>query len=554
MHTAQRPWSPGRLRRCACMLALLLPAGAAHAFNETLTNGTNRDLSAFAGDAGGADGFADFQITGPAGECSSITKFTHANGSARAFPSTFNYAGMSYAEAIGQSYGGTGPFCPSDGDLYYVKTSGVNQGSSADDRFYKLRINSNTSGGANVDYEYLGTGIPSPPESSFSFSTYDLFGLFTDTSTGSASSWSWSFGDGSGTSTQQNPRYRYLSAGNRTVMLTASNVGGADPTPAAQSVAVSERPSISTAVGGTLDLDSDGTADLQAVAGSCNPATSHLETRNGASVEMLGEDYRTIDAGDIAGAAFGATNFCMETDYLQGFLVRTGDDDIYKAWIARNDGSGVRLEVALLQSGGPPPPVTAFSFSSYDLIVDFEDDSTGAPTSWDWDFGDGASSTAQNPRHRYASAATRSACLTAGNIGGDGLQECQDVTVAPVPSTTVAVGSSFDFNADGIPDLSVQSAGGACGATVNSLATQNLADYVLLSEDYRGVTPSDALGANFGTGTFCVEVDYLDAFLVRTSTGETYRAWTAGNDAGGVRIESALLVTIPPVIFADGFE
>ncbi|HET6604612.1 MAG TPA: PKD domain-containing protein [Xanthomonadaceae bacterium] len=542
---------------CARMLLVVLALGgadAALAFNETLSNGTNRDLSVFAGDPT-VDGLSDFSITGPASECGNITKFAHANSSARATPPGFNYDNMTYAEAIAQSYASTGPFCPSDGDLYYVKTAGDDTGTTVDDRFYKLRVNSNTSGGANVDYAYLGTGIPDPPDSSFTFTTYDLYGIFTDTSTGSPSAWAWSFGDSIGNSTQQHPRYRYLSAGNRTVTLTASNVGGADPTPAAQSVAVSERPSVSAAVGGNLDLDVNATADLQVVAGSgCDGGSSHLETRNGAGVEVMNSDYRAIDADDIAGKAFGATNFCTSIDYLDGFMVKTGADNIYKAWIARNDGSGIRLEVALLQSGAPPPPTTNFVFESYDLIVDFTDTSTGDPSAWDWDFGDGTMSTAQHPRHRYATAGARNACLISSNLGGSGAEVCKNVTVNQVASTVIGVGNGLDMNGDAMVDLTVQSAGGACGSIVNSLTTVNAADFKGVSKDYRDIVAADAQGGGYGSATFCVTVDYLDPFLVRTSTGAVYRAWTAANDGSGIRLEYALLTTVPLTIFANGFE
>jgi hypothetical protein len=34
-------------------------------------------------------------------------------------------------------------------------------------------------------------------------------------------------------------------------------------------------------------------------------------------------------------------------------------------------------------------------------VVAFNDESTGKPTSWKWNFGDGAESTEQNPVHQY---------------------------------------------------------------------------------------------------------------------------------------------------------
>jgi PKD repeat protein len=52
------------------------------------------------------------------------------------------------------------------------------------------------------------------------------------------------------------------------------------------------------------------------------------------------------------------------------------------------------------------------------LAVRFTDTSTGSPTSWLWDFGDGASSDEQNPVHTYTSAGTYSVKLTVTGPGG----------------------------------------------------------------------------------------------------------------------------------------
>jgi PKD repeat protein len=47
--------------------------------------------------------------------------------------------------------------------------------------------------------------------------------------------------------------------------------------------------------------------------------------------------------------------------------------------------------------------------------VIFTDASSGGPTSWSWDFGDGTSSTAQNPSKTYAAAGTYTVSLTVSN-------------------------------------------------------------------------------------------------------------------------------------------
>ena len=52
------------------------------------------------------------------------------------------------------------------------------------------------------------------------------------------------------------------------------------------------------------------------------------------------------------------------------------------------------------------------------LLVTVTDTSTGGPTAWSWTFGDGGTSTAQNPTYSYANAGTYSVSLTVTAPGG----------------------------------------------------------------------------------------------------------------------------------------
>jgi PKD repeat protein len=51
--------------------------------------------------------------------------------------------------------------------------------------------------------------------------------------------------------------------------------------------------------------------------------------------------------------------------------------------------------------------------------VEFTDRSTGNPTSWSWNFGDGATSTARNPTHIYLLPGDYTATLTVRDSAGD---------------------------------------------------------------------------------------------------------------------------------------
>jgi hypothetical protein len=66
------------------------------------------------------------------------------------------------------------------------------------------------------------------------------------------------------------------------------------------------------------------------------------------------------------------------------------------------------------------PPRASFTFSRVDNTVAFTDTSTGGPTSWQWDFGDGNGSTQQNPVHTFAAPGSYIVVLTVQNaVGSD---------------------------------------------------------------------------------------------------------------------------------------
>jgi hypothetical protein len=67
-------------------------------------------------------------------------------------------------------------------------------------------------------------------------------------------------------------------------------------------------------------------------------------------------------------------------------------------------------------------PVPSFSATPtagvFPLAVTFTDTSTWSPTSWLWDFGDGVTSTAQNPSHTYTTPGKYNVTLTVTNANG----------------------------------------------------------------------------------------------------------------------------------------
>jgi len=93
---------------------------------------------------------------------------------------------------------------------------------------------------------------------------------------------------------------------------------------------------------------------------------------------------------------------------------------------------------AVIQIGGAAAPVANFiatpTAGPAPLTVAFTDISTGAPTSWAWNFGDGSSAQIQNPTHTYTAPGTYTVNLTVANsLGSDSEEKIGYITVLEIP-------------------------------------------------------------------------------------------------------------------------
>lgn len=83
-------------------------------------------------------------------------------------------------------------------------------------------------------------------------------------------------------------------------------------------------------------------------------------------------------------------------------------------------GAGGGILSRSFQVGIQRAPLASFTFQRVGLVVTFNDTSTGGPTSWIWDFGDGTpNSTQRNPVHTFAAPGTYVVSLTVRNSIGD---------------------------------------------------------------------------------------------------------------------------------------
>ncbi len=118
------------------------------------------------------------------------------------------------------------------------------------------------------------------------------------------------------------------------------------------------------------------------------------------------------------------------------FAVRAADSGWH--W---SDMSNIASATTVLASTDP----IAADFSISDIVgqtpmpVQFTDQSSGEPTAWEWDFGDGTTSADQNPTHVYSTAGTYSVSLTVtGADGSDTETKDNAITLTSPPPPTAA--------------------------------------------------------------------------------------------------------------------
>ena len=155
---------------------------------------------------------------------------------------------------------------------------------------------------------------------------------------------------------------------------------------------------------------------------------------------------------NIVGGPYIGGNFWGKPDST-GFsqtAVDTDGDGISDSAYTNIAGS-VYSDYLPLVTPGPAPILPVADFSSnvtsgkVPLNVGFTDKSTGTPISWTWSFGDGTSSTVQNPVHTYSAAGNYTVALTASNSAGNNTVTKSDyINVGQTTPTPVA---SFNSNA-----------------------------------------------------------------------------------------------------------
>ena len=217
-------------------------------------------------------------------------------------------------------------------------------------------------------------------------------------------------------------------------------------------------------------------------------------------VNPAGGDYRLkpgsacIDAG---------TTLTAVTDDIEGTSRPQGDDYDIGCYEAASGPVAPTANFSGNLTSGPPT-----------LTVYFSDLSTGSPTSWSWTFGDGGSSSAQNPSHDYTSEDLYTVSLTAYNAQGQDTEtkvDYIDVSTGPVQSCHVgdiamADGGNPSYKAEATITVHDQDCQPLEGITVD--ITWSGADSGSdsdVTDEYGQVTFTSDRNKSGGTFTICVD-------------------------------------------------
>jgi len=257
-------------------------------------------------------------------------------------------------------------------------------------------------------HEYGGGG-PQPPVADFSGNPTSgnapLTVLFTDLTSNNPTSWDWTFGD-TGTDTVQNPSHDYTSAGSYTVSLTAYNSVGQDTETKNNYISVTEgQPPAADFVGSPTSGNAPLTVLFTDLT-SNNPTSWDWTFGDTGTDTVQNPSHDYTSAGDYTVSLTAYNAYGQDTDTKVDYISVTAGQPPVAEFV----GSPL--------SGNAP------------LDVDFTDQSTNSPTSWDWDFGDTGTDTAQNPSHTYTSAGDYTVSLTAYNAHGQDTETKTDYITA----------------------------------------------------------------------------------------------------------------------------
>ncbi|HYR27462.1 MAG TPA: PKD domain-containing protein [Thermoanaerobaculia bacterium] len=347
---------------------------------------------------------------------------------------------------------------------------------------------------------------------------------FYDEST-NATSRSWNFGDGT-SSTNVVANKVYSRAGTFTVTLTATGAGGATSS-VSQNIVVTAPLTAAFSFLPVSPTTNDTVAFTDESAGG---VTSWNWTfGDGGSSSQPSPSKRYLNAGD----------------YNVTLTVYRG-----------SESASVTKTVTVRNAAPTGPTVTAaFDYSPAAPIigqsVTFTDRSTGSPTSWQWSFGDGRTSSQRNPSITFNAPGQYHVTLTAGNAAGSAAAAQTVTVVAAAPHRSLISVTTQTNGVGGTAwrtELSLFNAGGE-GASVTLLFIPGAGGSVITRSVFLAPKQSvtyantllDLFGVPNGAGAVSVEATSAASTPQLRVSSRTYTDGSRGTYGQAV----------PDVVFLD---
>ena len=248
--------------------------------------------------------------------------------------------------------------------------------------------------------------VEQAPTASFSAVPTDLSVAFDATSP-DATGYTWDFGDGNGSS-QEDPTHVYATDGTYTVSLTVTNNCGTDVT-------------------------------TQTIVASTMPVAQFSATTTEGCTPFVAQ-FNNQSSGNATGFQWTFPGGTPGTSTAENPTVTYNNPGSYDVSLTVTNPSGTSTADLSDYILVGTAPTASFSSIVNDLVISLDATSANA-TSYSWDFGDGNSSTQEDPVHTYAADGTYTVSLTVGNDCGTDVTT-QTVVIATLPSAQFAAATT----------------------------------------------------------------------------------------------------------------
>ena len=265
---------------------------------------------------------------------------------------------------------------------------------------------------------------------------------FTDQSTGNITSWLWNFGDGT-TSIEPNPSHVYQEAYSYTVSLKVTGPDGSD-TETKNSYIKLFIPLVPNADFTTEPISINAPMTVQFTDKSTCPATIINRENGNVSISSM----ESAPYGGITTWLWHFGDGETSTEKNPAHTYKNFGTYTVSLKVVGPSGSNTKTRQNYITLTMPSAPVANFTAKPRSgdgpLVVKFIDTTTGHVSSRLWDFGDGTTSTEQNPTHTYLyrNIADYTVSLSVTGLGGSDTEIKTNYIHLNTPAIHVNIGMS----------------------------------------------------------------------------------------------------------------